>query len=287
MLINIFSTINMSRFPEVDEDLCIGCNVCVQGCPTQCIEVNKETRKLVFRAKDACISCGHCASVCRTAAISMFGILPDAVEEEIMTDKPIVRGIKMARQHRFFKSTPVLPQDIAQILSIAKYSDVNLGGPPLCFTAVDLRRKDTDTIIDSLVNALSTNPKYSWLLKVRANGSDPIFHGAPWLILVSTEHRDSETNEGDLNLDAFAHAHILYRDIQIHSEVRGYGTHLCRILQSYLSDVHGLSDSRPNIFDVPPSHMVLLAFVLGVGAMKYHRPLLIPDLVEGADVTFL
>ncbi|KAE8305971.1 Nitroreductase family protein fused to ferredoxin domain Fd-NR1 [Giardia duodenalis] len=277
----------MSRFPEVDEDLCIGCNVCVQGCPTQCIEVNAETRKLVFRAKETCISCGHCASVCRTAAISMFGILPDTVEEEIMADKPVVRSIKMARQHRFFRSTSISPQEVLRILNIAKYSGANAYNSAFHFTAVDLKRNNVDAVIEVFVTALSKTSKYAWLPKVRAHGGDPIFHGAPWLILISTGHNEDDPKDDGPGLDAFTQAHMLYRDLQLHSEIRGYGTHLCRILQPHLNDVQSLSDSCPNIFDVPQSHTVLLAFVLGIGAMKYHRPLLLPDLVEGIDVTFV
>lgn len=282
----------MSRFPEVDEDLCIGCNVCVQGCPTQCIEVNKETRKLVFRAKDTCISCGNCAAVCRTAAISMFGILPDTVEEEILADKPVVRSIKMARQHRFFKSTPIPPQEIAQILNIVKYSDAYLCGPSLHFTAVNLKENNVDAVIDSFVATLSKSPRYAWLSKARAYGSDPILHGAPWIILISTAHKEdsaAESNivEGGPGMDTSTRAHMLYRDIQICSEVRGYGTHLCRILQPYLNDAHSLSSLCPNIFNAQQPHTVLLAFVLGIGAMKYHRPPLFPNLTEGADVTFV
>ncbi|EFO62883.1 Nitroreductase family protein fused to ferredoxin domain Fd-NR1 [Giardia lamblia P15] len=277
----------MSRFPEVDEDLCIGCNVCVQGCPIQCIEVNAETRKLVFRAKETCISCGHCASVCRTAAISMFGILPDIVEEELMTDKPVVRSIKMARQNRFFKPTSIPPQEVSKIISIAKYSEANFYSSAFHFTAVNLKRNNIDAVIDVFVAALSKNPKYAWLPKVRAHRSDPIFHGAPWLILISIGRNEDNLEDDGSGLNAFARAHMLYRDLQLHSEIYGYGTHLCRILQPYLNNVQSLFDSCPNIFDVPQSHTILLAFVLGIGAMKYHRPPLFPDLTEGVDVTFM
>lgn len=277
----------MSRFPEVDEDLCIGCNVCVQGCPTQCIEVNKETRKLVFRAKDTCISCGNCAAVCRTAAISMFGILPDTVEEEIMTDKPVVRSIKMARQHRFFKSTPIPLQEITKIINISKYSDVNICGPPLHFTAVDLRKNNVDAVIDSFVAVLSKNPKYAWLSKVRAYGSDPIFHSAPWIILISRIHREDSAAQDLPCMDVYTRAYMLYRDIQICSEAHGYGTHLCMIIQPYLNDAHIMSNFCPHLFDAQQPHTILLAFVLGIGAMKYHRPPLFPNLTEGTDITFV
>lgn len=105
--------------------------------------------------------------------------------------------------------------------------------------------------------------------------------------MISTGHNEDDPKDDGPGLDAFTQAHMLYRDLQLHSEIRGYGTHLCRILQPHLNDVQSLSDSCPNIFDVPQSHTVLLAFVLGIGAMKYHRPLLLPDLVEGIDVTFV
>ena len=46
-------------------DECIGCGVCAENCPTECISENDG--KYVINA-DECVSCGSCASDCPVGA---------------------------------------------------------------------------------------------------------------------------------------------------------------------------------------------------------------------------
>lgn len=70
--------------PEVDKDVCIGCETCVQYCPDGCIEMCERNKKQETRNKenakekkvadidyDFCKGCGVCAQVCPVKAISM------------------------------------------------------------------------------------------------------------------------------------------------------------------------------------------------------------------------
>ena len=43
------------------EDLCTGCTVCMQSCPTQAIRVINGKAKII---EDKCIDCGKCITVC-------------------------------------------------------------------------------------------------------------------------------------------------------------------------------------------------------------------------------
>lgn len=67
--------------PEVNKDICIGCETCVQYCPDACIEMiqyNKQHATDKIQQKKAadvdyefCKGCGVCAQVCPVKAISM------------------------------------------------------------------------------------------------------------------------------------------------------------------------------------------------------------------------
>ncbi len=55
--------------PIIDEELCTGCEICIDECPNDCLELVDDVVKLV-RAEE-CDGKGECAEVCPTDAISM------------------------------------------------------------------------------------------------------------------------------------------------------------------------------------------------------------------------
>jgi len=55
--------------PLIDKEACTGCEVCLDECPNDCLELVEDVAKLV-RPED-CDGCGSCAEVCPTEAISM------------------------------------------------------------------------------------------------------------------------------------------------------------------------------------------------------------------------
>ncbi|TET59122.1 4Fe-4S dicluster domain-containing protein [Candidatus Aerophobetes bacterium] len=55
--------------PVIDEDLCTGCEICIDECPNDCLELVDDVVKLV--RPEACDGKGECAEVCPTEAIIM------------------------------------------------------------------------------------------------------------------------------------------------------------------------------------------------------------------------
>ena len=53
----------------VKEDLCIGCQSCVNACPVQTISFTEDAKAQV--EQDNCISCGACIATCPMSAIEM------------------------------------------------------------------------------------------------------------------------------------------------------------------------------------------------------------------------
>jgi ferredoxin len=58
--------ITTNYYAEVDSDLCIGCETCVQRCQMEAIIMNDSIAKI---NKKLCIGCGNCISTCPESAI--------------------------------------------------------------------------------------------------------------------------------------------------------------------------------------------------------------------------
>lgn len=65
----------MSKKPAqtlyIDEKLCKGCNICVEFCPKDVLELKNE--KVAIKNLDACIQCGQCELRCPDYAIYLGG----------------------------------------------------------------------------------------------------------------------------------------------------------------------------------------------------------------------
>jgi pyruvate ferredoxin oxidoreductase delta subunit len=60
--------------PELDKDVCIGCQTCVQFCPEACMDMvdyKDNPKKKADIDYEVCKGCGVCAQVCPVKAISM------------------------------------------------------------------------------------------------------------------------------------------------------------------------------------------------------------------------
>jgi heterodisulfide reductase subunit A len=68
----LFSKDTFERDPliaNVDEDLCVGCGVCVEVCPYQARELDP-SRHVVVVNPVLCEGCGACAAACPSGAIT-------------------------------------------------------------------------------------------------------------------------------------------------------------------------------------------------------------------------
>ncbi len=55
--------------PVINAELCTGCEVCIDECPNNCLEIVDDVSTLA-RPED-CTGCGACAEACPSEAITM------------------------------------------------------------------------------------------------------------------------------------------------------------------------------------------------------------------------
>lgn len=66
-----FPMVNIAKYTvAVDQDLCIGCGICVEKCFNQVLELNDQG--YAERVEEECVGCGVCAYLCPENAISLI-----------------------------------------------------------------------------------------------------------------------------------------------------------------------------------------------------------------------
>jgi len=87
--------------PWVNEDLCVGCSVCVDDCPVGAITL-KDDQKAIIN-EDECIRCGRCHDVCPQEAVRHDSErIPQEVEANIKKTKGLLKHFETPDQQQSF-----------------------------------------------------------------------------------------------------------------------------------------------------------------------------------------
>ncbi|MDA8082694.1 MAG: 4Fe-4S binding protein [Nitrospiraceae bacterium] len=83
--------------PEVDEELCIGCGMCVTGCGRRVYRFDFEKKKPIVAAPLNCmVACVTCANTCLKDAISFPPV--EDVRELIQKEKLLAKAMKELKE---------------------------------------------------------------------------------------------------------------------------------------------------------------------------------------------
>lgn len=61
---------------KIDRELCNGCGICVDDCPTDVIRFDEESQKAYIAYENDCGVCFLCSDDCPTAAIKVTSLTP-------------------------------------------------------------------------------------------------------------------------------------------------------------------------------------------------------------------
>lgn len=115
--------------PWVNQDMCVGCGICVDECPVDAIVQDEENKAVIN--DDKCIRCGKCHDVCPEDAVRHDSErIPQEVEANMENtrkllknyDQPDERKEFIERMIRYFNK-----EKKVAVLTIAKLNDMKSG----------------------------------------------------------------------------------------------------------------------------------------------------------------
>ena len=84
--------------PWVNQEMCVGCGVCVDECPVEAISIPEETAVI---DDDECIRCGHCHDVCPEEAVRHDSErIPQQIEANLQWARRLLQHFDTAEEKK-------------------------------------------------------------------------------------------------------------------------------------------------------------------------------------------
>jgi nitroreductase/Pyruvate/2-oxoacid:ferredoxin oxidoreductase delta subunit len=174
----------------IDADICNGCGLCVDACPSMTLSMVDGVAKVT--GKDS-IHCGHCAAICPEGAITVGGVDPDALELKTVENREgwidygnydaagLVQLMRSRRSCRMFSDDPVPKEVIEDLIKIGMSAPSGTNSQAWTFTVLP----DRDTVMKLGVEVagffrklvkLAGNPAVRFVAKVARKPELEIFY---------------------------------------------------------------------------------------------------------------
>ena len=89
--------------PWVNQDLCVGCGICVDECPVGAITQDQSSKAIIN--DDKCIRCGKCHDVCPQDAVRHDSErIPQEVEANITKTKELLQHFETQGTGRILRT---------------------------------------------------------------------------------------------------------------------------------------------------------------------------------------
>lgn len=84
--------------PWVDEEMCVGCGVCLDECPVEAVAMVDGTARI---DEQECIRCGQCHDVCPENAVRHDSErIPEEIEENVVWTRRLLEHFETAQERR-------------------------------------------------------------------------------------------------------------------------------------------------------------------------------------------
>lgn len=113
--------------PWVNEELCVGCGVCIEECPVEAISLVEEIARI---NDEECIRCGRCHDACPNEAVRHDGEkMPEEIEANLEWTRRLMshfatseekRGLVERMKRYFTKQRKVAEQTIQKLESLSE-----------------------------------------------------------------------------------------------------------------------------------------------------------------------
>jgi nitroreductase/NAD-dependent dihydropyrimidine dehydrogenase PreA subunit len=255
----------------VDENLCIQCGSCSDDCPVSIILMDGYP---TIKNEEPCIHCQHCLAICPEGAISILGKKAEnstLIEGNLPTINQMATLIKGRRSVRNYKDQNVDSAVIQDLIDIAWHAPTGRNAQQIKVTVLNNKEMVNnlrDEIYEQLPLVLSENRETNawimkylrWALKMwTKRGEDPIFLGAPHVVIASAPKNDTT---------AMVDTHIFLSYFELMAQTMGLGTLWNGILYSTLQ--HALPDLQQKL-GISQEYKIGYTMLFGLPNIKYAR----------------
>ncbi len=238
----------------IDVKRCIGCGLCVDDCPNNCIclEDGKATASGI-----GCIECGHCYAICPENSVSMMGYKcadePVVPMTEIDPDT-LLAAMRSRRSIRRFSPRPVEAEKLQKILEAGRYCPTGANAQDVSFTILGSRQREAEGICVELFRKGKRlgEPLVKFLKRIEIT-DDFFFKGAPEVIVVSSKN---SLNAG------LASSYM---------ELMAYSLGLGVLYSGFFVVCTKLSGTLRKMLQLPKGHEAVSCLVLGYTDIRYLR----------------
>lgn len=257
---------------KINSALCTSCGHCVDDCPSVIILINESTSlpEISPEKESRCIRCQHCLAICPEGALSILGKKPeDSIPSHLRAEERAVEAlIHTRRTTRRFKNKNLPDRTLDRLLAIASQAPTGKNACLVHFTLIDSREnmlRFQSHLFEHLsqLDASGALSREESVLVRRLSrprdGKDPIFRGAPHLIIASVP-RSAPTPMAD-GLIALSYLELMA------SSMEGIGCVWAGFVMKLLEAAPGFVRE----LGIPEDHILSYAILLGETDLAYPR----------------
>jgi nitroreductase/Pyruvate/2-oxoacid:ferredoxin oxidoreductase delta subunit len=282
---------------EIDSDLCNGCGLCVEACPSMTLSM-VDGRAAVTGEES--IHCGHCAAICPEGAITVSGIDPDALVLSTVENRDewldygrfdaaaLVQLMRSRRSCRMFAEDPVPREVLEDLVRIGITAPSGTNSQAWTFTLLPDRAAVMHLGAEiggffRKLNKMAANPAIRILARLLRKrelgdyyreyyqtvqealrehdetGRDRLFHGAPAVIVIGMRPGASCPCED---------AHMASQNILLAAHAMGYGTCMIGFAVEAMKNSPGIKTK----IGIPRNEPVYAVIAAGKPREPFHRP---------------
>lgn len=252
---------------EINQEQCIQCGICAKVCPVGTLSLGTNGIEEPF--PQACISCGHCVAVCPTSAIDnkktpKVNQVP--LEKFPVLDKKTAQEfLRSRRSIRCYKNIPVPREQLLELVEIARFAPTGSNSQGISYLVVEDTRilhKATESTIAWMEDPNIKRLHWSFehhIRTYREKGKDPIFRGAPHLILGTAQSNFSRARENTI----FSLTYL-----ELYATALGLGS-----CWAGLFEMCAFSNYEPllKLFNIPEGKVLTGAVMVGYPEYRYKR----------------
>ncbi len=275
----------------VDEDLCTGCESCVEVCPRDSLALNENG--FITMVNQRCHSCGHCISVCPENALSHkdfpfdeYPLISDKVESSMLNGEQLGNLLRSIRSTRQYLKKPIEESILQDLVDTTRFAPTGHHTQSVQITTIsdpsilqqlksesdvvarDFVKKSDSKLFAFLAKLTGKGESYKKLVGTRPRfvrqvagfekGIDYLFHGAP-TVVVFHAHKKSYVPEDNCN-QAAAY-------FRVAAEGYGIGTSYIGYLVYYAK----YNPKIMEILEIPKENEIYLVLIAGYPKHKFRR----------------